>query len=37
MITIRDIKAIEALAGDSMVRNVIRPVSNKNRAEWKHE
>ena len=35
--TEEDIKAIEALAGDSMVRNVIRTVSNKNRAEWKHE
>ena len=30
-----DIKAIEDLAGGSMVKNVIKPVSNKNRAEWK--
>ena len=35
--TEEDIKAIENLAGGSMVRNVIRPVSNKNRAEWKPE
>ena len=33
--TEEDIEAIEDLAGGSMVRNVIRPVSNKNRAEWK--
>ena len=32
-----DIKAIEELAGGSMVKNVIKPVSNKNRAEWKNE
>ena len=35
--TEEDIKAIEDLAGGSMVKNVIRPVSNKNRAEWKPE
>ena len=35
--TEEDIKAIEELAGGSMVKNVIRPVSNKNRAEWKGE
>ena len=33
--TEEDIKAIEDLAGGSMVKNVIKPVSNKNRAEWK--
>ncbi len=35
--TEEDIKAIEELAGGSMVKNVIKPVSNKNRAEWKNE
>ncbi len=35
--TEEDIKAIEELAGGTMVKNVIRPVSNKNRAEWKPE
>ena len=35
--TKEDITAIEELAGGSMVRNVIKPVSNKNRAEWKPE
>ena len=35
--TEEDIKAIEDLAGGSMVKNVIKPVSNKNRAEWKAE
>ena len=33
--TEEDIKAIEDLAGGSMVKNVIKPVSNKNRVEWK--
>ena len=35
--TEEDIKAIEELAGGSMFKNVIKPVSNKNRAEWKPE
>ena len=35
--TEEDIMAIEKLAGGSMAKNVIRPVSNKNRAEWKCE
>ena len=35
--TEEDINAIEDLAGGSMVKNVIKPVSNKNRAEWKAE
>lgn len=34
--TEEDVKAIEELAGGSMVRNVIRPVSNKNRVQWKN-
>lgn len=34
--TEEDIKAIEELAGGSMVRNVIKPVSNKNRVQWKN-